>query len=172
MKCEVVGPARSRASQQRVYVQYTYIFLILLSAKLGDLGNAGCLCFASRSWRCYYAVWWAPLHGPRLVSMEDHWSAGELGRQGRTSEQGESGGLVGEGWPTAALARMRPLPVQLLSNEDSQNSVLSSRFASRQGTMDAECEDGQLNVQRLMEEQERVISALDPKLRRAHSRGH
>jgi hypothetical protein len=63
------------------------------------------------------------LHGPRLVSMEDHWSAGELGRQGRTSEQGESGGLVGE--------------------------------------------DGQLNVQRLMEEQERVISALDPKLRRA-----
>ena len=111
--------------------------------------------------------------------MEDHWSAGELGRQGRTSEQGESGGLVGEGWPTAALARMRPLPVQLLSNEDSQNSVLSSRFASRQGTfasrqgtMDAECENGQLNVQRLMEEQERVISALDPKLRRAHSRGH
>jgi hypothetical protein len=171
VKCEVVGPARSRASQERVYVQYTYIFLILLSAKLGDLGNAGCLCFASRSWR-RYAVWWAPLHGPRLVSMEDHWSAGELGRQGRTSKQGESGGLVGEGWPTAALARMRPLPVQLLSNEDSQNSVLSSRFASRQGTMDAECEDRQLNVQRLMEGLERVISALDPKLRRAHSRGH
>ena len=69
--------------------------------------------------------------------------------------------MVGEGWPTAALARMRPLPVQLLSNEDSQNSVLSSRFASRQGTMDAECEDGQLNVQRLMEG---VISALDPNL--------
>lgn len=102
-----------------------------------------------------HAVWRAPLHGPRLVSIEDHWSAGELGRQGRTSEQGECGGLVGEGWPTAALARMRPLPVHLLSNEDSQNSVLSSRFASRQGTMDAKCEDGQLkDVQRLMEERE------------------
>ena len=114
------------------------------------------------------------MHGPRLVSMEDHWSAGELGRQERSSERKrrlDRGGMAHSS-PRANAATPSPPLVHLLSNEDSQNSVLGSRFASRQGTMDAECENGQLNVQRLMEEQERVISALDPKLRRAHSRGH
>src|SRR6266571_6009927 len=64
------------------------------------------------------------------------------------------------------LRERSPLPVRLLSNEDSQNSVLGSRFASCQGTMGVESEDGQLKgVQRPMEERERVISALDPKLK-------
>lgn len=48
--------------------------------------------------------------------------------------------------PRANAATPSPPPVHLLSNEDSQNSVLSSRFASRQGTMK--------DVQRLMEERE------------------
>ena len=57
-----------------------------------------------------------------------------------------------------ANAATSPPPVHLPSNEDSQNSVLSSRFASRQGTMDTECEDGQLkDVQRLMEERREQV---------------
>jgi hypothetical protein len=76
----------------------------------------------------------------------------------------------GRDGPQQPLRERGPLPVYLLSNEDSQNSVLDSHFASYQGTMDVECEDGQLkDVQRLMEERERVISTLDPKLRRGQA---
>jgi len=49
---------------------------------------------------------------------------------GKDAPAGKEKAAAWLGMATAALARMRPLHVHLLSNEDSQTSVLSSRFAS------------------------------------------